>query len=99
MALSPREARQTLGLDPGPVDAPPTTPQAAARTELDDLDGRLARHVETRRRHNESHEQAYSRVLAEDPALGAAHDEATRQIMRKHRVGTEFDAKPIPGRD
>jgi hypothetical protein len=85
MALSPREARQTLGLDPGPVDPAPTTAQAAARSELDDLNGRLARHVATRRRDHETPEQAMSRVLAEEPALADEHDRESRAIVARHK--------------
>lgn len=97
MALSPRESKVVLGLDPGAPDPPPTTAHAAARQEIDQLDRKLNAHVASQRRPDETAESAFARVTRENPELLNAHDTEARAILKRHGVAQGAVARTVGG--
>jgi hypothetical protein len=72
---------------PAPQQEQPASRAAVASAKLKELDDRIAGHIEKERQPHESHAQAYSRVLNENPGLMSSYKAAKAGILTAHGVG------------
>ncbi len=87
-SLDDNQIATILGRDPPPKVEPGNRAEAAmaAAKELDD---RIDAHVATNRQPGETHDAAYSRIMAELPALYAGHKAEKARILRQHGMGAD----------